>query len=330
MNALVSIIVAMYNVEEYIEKCISSIINQSYKNLEIIIINDESTDKSLEIVENFTLQDTRIKIINQSNQGISRVRYNGLQNAKGDYILFVDGDDWLEKDTIKKLYQEAVLTNSDIVLFDFYRCIGEVREKTKCNYLSLDEKDYLEKLFMNHIVPTVWTKFIKKEFLDSIKQPLCLGVDFAEDLVTSTIWFLHNPRVTYLNEYLYNYYRRSDSVTVNIDKRILGINKALLEVQNMLDAKGVLQRYQTSFEYTVYLHLFESKILALEGNSSFKSILYKDFKKYKINSKNKHIIDRIQGYSFLLKIRAKIYLNSYFSGQMYDKLRQSLKKLKSA
>ena len=110
----ISIIIPVYNLEDYIAKCLDSIINQSYKNIEIIIVNDGSTDKSAEIFESYSKIDSRIKIFYQHNQGPSTARNTGLDVATGEYISFIDGDDWIEPDMIEMLYKNSRLYNADI------------------------------------------------------------------------------------------------------------------------------------------------------------------------------------------------------------------------
>ena len=101
MNKIISVIIPVYNVENYIEKCLNSIVNQTYNNLEIIIIDDGSTDNSIAIAEKIAENDKRIRIISQVNQGVSSARNLGLDNASGEYILFIDSDDWLDLETCK-------------------------------------------------------------------------------------------------------------------------------------------------------------------------------------------------------------------------------------
>ena len=100
----ISVIVPVYNTEKYLERCIKSIINQSLTDIEIIVINDGSTDNSEQILKNFACKDSRIRIINQKNAGLSITRNNGLQIASGEYISFIDSDDYIHKDMIKILY----------------------------------------------------------------------------------------------------------------------------------------------------------------------------------------------------------------------------------
>lgn len=117
----ISIIIPCYNVAKYLPKCLDSIINQTYKNLEIICVNDGSPDNCLEILENYKMKDNRIVIISQKNQGLSSARNAGIKCAKGDFIMFVDSDDWIEIDCCEKAINEALENNADLVIWNYIR-----------------------------------------------------------------------------------------------------------------------------------------------------------------------------------------------------------------
>lgn len=115
----ISIIIPIYNVEKYINKCLDSLINQTLEELEFICINDGSTDNSLNILNNYVKNDSRFIVINQSNQGQGIARNNGIKIAKGEYIAFVDPDDWLENSTFEKVYNLAIENSANVVQFNY-------------------------------------------------------------------------------------------------------------------------------------------------------------------------------------------------------------------
>jgi len=121
----ISVIMPIYNSEKYLKEAIDSVLNQSFKDFELICINDGSTDNSPEILENYRKKDKRIKIINQKNQGLSAARNKGLKNSEGEFIFFIDSDDYIAKNTLKKLYQNARINDSDIVLYKKARFNGD-------------------------------------------------------------------------------------------------------------------------------------------------------------------------------------------------------------
>jgi len=120
MNELISIIVPIYNVEIYLEKCLNSIINQTYKNIEILLINDGSSDNSLRICKKYQKKDKRIVLINKKNGGLSSARNAGIDKASGNYLLFIDSDDYIEIDMIEKLYNNIKSNNADISICNFF------------------------------------------------------------------------------------------------------------------------------------------------------------------------------------------------------------------
>ena len=147
-NPLVTIVVPMYNVEKYIEKCINSLLNQTYQNIEIIIINDGTKDNSLAIAERKAKEDRRIKIISQPNQGLSAARNTGIDNASGDYICFVDSDDFIHTDYVKLLLECILENDVDISVCNFFY-IDE-----QGNTWKRKEKEKDRKIFFFYIYTT--------------------------------------------------------------------------------------------------------------------------------------------------------------------------------
>ena len=129
MNNKISIIIPVYNVENYIERCIDSLISQSYINLEIILVDDGSTDKSGEICDRYAVVDNRIKVIHIKNSGRGEARNIGLSQANGQYIGFVDSDDWVEKDLYKYLIENIEETKADISICAYYECLDDIKNK---------------------------------------------------------------------------------------------------------------------------------------------------------------------------------------------------------
>jgi glycosyltransferase EpsH len=166
VNIKITIIIPVYNVELYIKKCLESILNQSYQNLEIILVNDGTEDKSMEVIIQYQ-NDERLKIIEQKNMGLSAARNTGLKYATGEYIMFVDSDDWLELDCIEKCINEVKKTGAEVILFSR---INEYKN------LSIKRKIFpYSKLFRNKIE-------VRKEILrrlfglykEELKYPLKL------------------------------------------------------------------------------------------------------------------------------------------------------------
>ena len=135
----ISIIVPIYNAEKYLNKCIDSLVNQTKKELEFILINDGSTDSSEDIIKSY--KDKRIKYFKNKNQGIGKTRNFGIDKATGKYLMFLDSDDYLDINACEKLYNKAIKEKSDLVVFDFYRVEETLKEVTINNFKSSSLKE---------------------------------------------------------------------------------------------------------------------------------------------------------------------------------------------
>lgn len=163
----VSIIVPVYNVEKYLPECLDSLIAQTLKEIEIICINDGTKDNSLQILELYKIKDNRIKIINQENQGLSATRNNGIKTASGEYIAFVDSDDWVDNDYFEKLYNAAKKYDSDVAIGDFYRQ-GKILKSKKLKLTTTEFYTDSAQKAKQALVPKynyVWNKLYRKTFL---------------------------------------------------------------------------------------------------------------------------------------------------------------------
>ena len=143
---MVSIIIPAYNAEKYIEQCIDSIISQTYKNIEVIIVNDGSTDNTLAICEKYAKEDKRIKIVKKKNEGVSKARNDGIKIATGKYIMFIDSDDYIDDDYIEIMHKNIVEKKADLVVSNYTRDKNGVKEKI---YFDLKNND---DIIMNYII----------------------------------------------------------------------------------------------------------------------------------------------------------------------------------
>lgn len=328
MKVKVSIIVAAYNIDQYILRCMKSLVNQSYENLDIIVVNDGSTDKTREILNEVFLMDSRVKIINQLNKGLSEARKTGYKKAEGEYILFIDGDDWLEERAIEELVQFALKSDADIVLYDAYESWECHRnEMSLVKFNTNKQQDYLGEFLKGNILPNIWAKFVKANFLKDLSNPLSSNISYGEDLATVSVWFMADPKVTYLQKHLYNYYQRSTSITNTVNKKILEVNEATQYIKRQLVEFDLYEDYKEMYEYLVYYHLFDTKFLYLNRKNEFHKLIYNQFINYCINPKNSYVNELIGSYALSLKIRVKCYLISYTLGRIYDEIRSFFKEV---
>lgn len=208
----ISIIVPVYNVEKYLRKCLDSLINQTLKDIEIICINDGSTDKSLEILEEYKNRDSRIILLNQENSGQSIARNRGIEIAKGEYIGFVDPDDWIDLDYYEKLYNAASTNNTDIAVGGIIRVTG-IKKKKFLNFEKETITDNTNLKFELCDVPEksyVWNKIYKTEKLKEIGLEFEKGIFYEDCIFTPQALFYLGKIVTVPNIYYY-YLRRGNS-----------------------------------------------------------------------------------------------------------------------
>ena len=207
MEKLVSVIVAVYNIEEYLPRCVDSILAQTYRNLEIILVDDGSKDQSGSICDSYAEKDRRIKVIHKKNGGLSDARNAGMDAASGEYIGFVDGDDWIEPDMYRAMYfacekekaQAAVcrykqITKSGIIDGSAGNSVSLSRDEALEIYVCGDER-YL-------IYNSVWSKLFARDLVEGMRFPVGKN---SEDIMFTTRAFCRMERLVYLDEAYYNY-----------------------------------------------------------------------------------------------------------------------------
>lgn len=228
----VSIIIPCYNAEKHIEKCIKSIINQTYKNIEIIAIDDGSQDNTLEILNKFKEKDKRINVISKKNTGVSDTRNIGIEKSTGNYIMFVDADDFLEEDAVEKLYN-TIINNKVNIVRGMYRRISEKRisdENDILKYNNANNYEIIKSILNGDILCYVWLLMIKKEILQKYNIKFDKNLKIMEDTLFY-INIIEKENIYFLNEVIYNYVQNEESATGNV-------NKTLETYKNMLKAEN--------------------------------------------------------------------------------------------
>lgn len=170
-GSLISIIVPVYNVEQLLERCVESICSQTYENIEIILVDDGSTDKSGELCDEYAKKDSRIKVIHKTNGGLSDARNAGLEIAMGDYVSFIDSDDWIEKEFHEKLYNALMRYNCDIAGCKYRKCtsVSEISGNAGNGQVEIYNKlNGLSALISETIKQVVWNKLYKREIIEGI------------------------------------------------------------------------------------------------------------------------------------------------------------------
>lgn len=240
----VSVIVPVYNVEKYLRQCLDSLVNQTLADIEIICINDGSTDGSLSILEEYASKDERIKVISQENQGQGVARNKGIELSSGEYIGFVDPDDWVEYGMFENLYKAAKVHNADLaeaMYSEYYEYSGMTKIRKSPVKLPQDKtfdwkinKDYL---FKSSIL-AVWNKIYKRNFIDRHNIKFS-NAKLAEDHMFTFKSKILAGKILFIDKPFYNYRVRRDSAVNSVSAEALRVVDILREVTGFFGVHGV-------------------------------------------------------------------------------------------
>lgn len=277
-SPLISVIVPIYNVEEYIYQCVDSIVNQTYKNLEIILVNDGSPDNCGEICDDYALKDSRIKVIHKKNGGLSDARNVGLDNAQGEYILFTDSDDFIHPQFVECLYSN--IGDADMAFCDllpYYDNETEIKNSkiTSCP-LKVFEDDFLLKnisTYRSPIVIVAWNKLYKRHIWNDLRYPI--GKIHEDEFVIHHI-LDKCKKVVLCDVQLYYYRQREDSIMSNMtESRFINSIEFLVEREEFfLERKmyhEAIQSYNT--KYARYLSPYITSKSPIFKKESFSKII---------------------------------------------------------
>lgn len=273
----VSIIVAVYNVEKYIRRCLDSLQSQTYKNIEIILVDDGSTDMSGNICDEYAHKDSRFRIIHKENEGVSKARQAGLDSATGEYVIHADPDDYVEKDMVETLLYKAIETDSDMVFCDFF-----LNDK----YHSLEYKegeDWLRKLVDVTIVCSCWNVlvrryFIKEHNISFTPDWLCMSEDFL-----FLIRCVHaGAKYTYLPKAFYHYFYSN--------KGSLSNSKSEIAIDSICTVIEELDKLLPAEQYDNFYNRKKYALMSCFRGKNFKKVtsLYPEIHK-RIHKRNKGV-----------------------------------------
>lgn len=326
----ISVIVPIYNAEKYLKKCLNSIIHQNFNDLEILCINDGSTDNSFKIIQNFSKKDNRIKIFNTPNNGQGSARNLGLKHATGEYVSFIDADDWIIDDAYEKLYYKSHKYDLDMLFFQMINYInssGKLVESDLYNYdllsnnfdidIPFSSNDASEFLFNIAVCPV--SKLYKRKFLMENNILFPEGIIF-EDNVFFYNAFLKANKISFINEHFYFRRRHSESITQNISEKSFDIVPATNELLMLFKKNNWYSEYKISLinhSFSMILEwFFKSKLILYEDfyikikseflglnefKDDFNQYLYEDNHEiYNLFLENNHYLDFITRYNLQL------------------------------
>lgn len=277
MNSLISIIVPVYNVEKYINRCVDSILNQTYKNLEIILVDDGSTDYSGKICDEYEKKDRRIKVIHTENKGVGIARNQGLETCHGEYIMFVDPDDYLSKDAVQVLYDRVMIDSSDMAIgkhIDVYD--DGSKNGNFCDFYDnviLSRNEFF--LNIHNYSVSVWSKLYRKNILKDLKFPT---LKCGEDLCFFIQLIDYCNKISIVDKTIYYYFQNQKSVT-HCKSELVKYDEleALLSSARYLLNYGFIESAAKYFEKGICKALlFENKHIAISVfRNNFDCILMK-------------------------------------------------------
>lgn len=326
---LISVIVPVYNVEQYLKICLDSIINQTYINLEIILVNDGSTDGSGDICEEYKRNDGRIKVIHKENGGLSSARNIGIRNATGNWIGFVDSDDYVEKDMYESLLLLAKKYKADLVLGQF-RTFDSLDIEDYINTNSniiFKEKELIETFILNpgkyRITNSVWDRLYKKELVENIDFP---EGKLNEDIVYTIEVFYKCKKAVYVDHAYYNYrINRAESIMTKQyrPKNLYDLFALTEEASNFLYAQHrkdladiyFIRKYISLYDALCEVKDKETKVIIKRYLNNKKKIVYKIIKGKNVDNKIRIMVllgwfsPKIKKYIFIFYEKLKCALN---------------------
>lgn len=214
----ISIIMPVYNAEQSVGRMIDSIISQTFRDWELIAVDDGSTDNSGQILDSYAAKDPRIHVIHKSNAGVAAARQDGIDHAKGIYTIHADSDDWVESRMLEDMLSVAKDDNADIVIADFFTDVeGRPSKVSVQQPESLDATDILHCLYAKGLFGGLWHKLIKKSAYDKASAHFYEGINYCEDLLLLTQLLTRSqPRIAYLAKAYYHYVANPSSLTQNV------------------------------------------------------------------------------------------------------------------
>lgn len=221
---VVSIIVPVYKAEKYLFRCVDSILNQTFKDWECILVDDGSPDGSGSICDTYAQNDKRIKVIHKKNGGVSSARQAGLETVVGEFVIHVDSDDWLDPNMLEELVRHQKETGADLIIFDFYRLSNGNQIIIHQKPTALDNVQVLKDIISGRLYASCWNKLVKHSMIDKYNASFPKGINLGEDKCFLASLLKHTVVVSYLPQPLYYY-----DAAINENSLVRNISKSSMD-----------------------------------------------------------------------------------------------------
>ena len=277
----ISVIVPVYNAEGYIHRCVDSLLQQTYSNFEIVLVDDGSPDGSGAICDEYARKDSRVKVFHKENGGVASARQLGIDNAKGEYTIHADPDDWVEPTMLEQLCNKAKAADADMVICDFWvDCEKQNIYRTQ-QPTSNSADAVLDDLLFNRMHGSLWNKLIKRDCYSKFKVSFVAGLNYCEDYLVCVKLLQRGIKVAYLNKAFYHYDQivNCNSITRNYTlkiyrQRVLFIDE-LKRVLNEKYSEGILKNEaNVAMECLSYKVLTKKEFKAIYSKNKWKLLKY--------------------------------------------------------
>lgn len=324
MDDLISVIVPVYKVEKYLSRCVESILAQTYKNFELILVDDGSPDQSGAICDEYALKDKRVNVIHKKNGGVSDARNAGLELQKGEYLTFIDSDDWIRIEYLEHLYYMLKKAEADIAICNYFRCTqASATINQKLSVEKIYEYSNIEALeqFTSHfctqmIVP--WGKLYRAKLFTDIRYPI--GRVHEDDFTTHKLIYLAR-KVVITSKPLLNYFQRSDSIMGSG----FSLRRNLDKTDALLERAAFFESIQQTKLRDITYQMAFAELLSLFRNTSYKLTLLSKEQLTRCHTVQNKL--RTGKYSFLRKLYYELFfISPYLVDKVYLFIKQFLGK----
>lgn len=306
MKPQVSVIVPVYNAERWLNRCVDSILAQTFINFELLLVDDGSTDSSGAICDEYAKHDSRVRVFHKPNGGVSSARNLGLDNACGEWISFVDADDWIENDSLKQMFNMATDECLYIVIANYYEDNDGRSVYMSQNVGEASKENLISSMFKHLLLGVGFTKFIKFRIIKENNLRFNEKISYCEDFILCCQIFMLNPRVGFLNAAYYHYdCTNYNSLTRNYTMKTFNERKKSLDYLVEMDDKTIIP-YISAWVLEIKAEAMYHKVTSWNNIKSWRPLKLSD------------AINAINKYPFSKRLRVKTARYEFFGEQITD------------